>query len=259
MSYLNAKPLLDGLDALLEQPVTLDVPSALLDRLEQGELDLALCPVIDVYRSALPLRVLPVGGIGCDGPTLTVRLFSRVPWEQVTKLHADADSHTSVALAQIILHRRTGRRPTVLPYEVTAHTEPPETLLLIGDKVITSALQDDAYPHQLDLGGAWRELTGMPFVFATWLVRPNTKLGDLPSRMAELLEANLQRIPTLVEAYAQPHGWQAEQARAYLGEVLRFRVGPRELEAIERFGKEAALLNLIPESRPPERVMLTQP
>ncbi|NJL30981.1 MAG: hypothetical protein HC898_04780 [Phycisphaerales bacterium] len=79
VSFLNAKPLIDGLVLQPHQHLQLDVPSALLAGLESGQTDIALCPVIDFQRSKVPLVVVPVGGIGCDGPTLTVRLLVRYP------------------------------------------------------------------------------------------------------------------------------------------------------------------------------------
>src|SRR2546423_11029863 len=75
VSFLNAKPLIYGLDEADDLRLTLDLPSRLIDGLRDRRLDVALLPVIDYQR--LPgLRVLTAGGIGCDGPTLTVRIFS---------------------------------------------------------------------------------------------------------------------------------------------------------------------------------------
>src|SRR5206468_279206 len=102
VSYLNAKPLIYGLDEADDLRLTLDVPSRLIDGLRERRFDVALLPVIDYQR--LPgLRVLTSGGIGCDGHTLTVRIFSKVPIGQIKTLACDSDSHTSVALARIVL------------------------------------------------------------------------------------------------------------------------------------------------------------
>src|SRR5689334_13105144 len=55
-----------------------------------------------------PLALLAVGMIGCDGPTLTVRVFSAVPFERVSTVHADTDSHTSVRLCGVVLETLYG-------------------------------------------------------------------------------------------------------------------------------------------------------
>src|SRR5260221_2419541 len=105
VSFLNSKPLIEGLDRDPAIELVLDVPSALLDLLRSARADAALLPVVD-YQRMEGLTILPAGGIGSDGPTLTVRIFSRVPIEQVRSLACDPDSHTSVALARIILAQR---------------------------------------------------------------------------------------------------------------------------------------------------------
>src|SRR4051794_27769209 len=102
VSFLNARPLIHGLDRAPNLRLGLDVPSRLLDGLRDQRYDVALLPVID-YQRMPGLRVVPAGGIGCDGPTLTVRIFAQQPIERTRVLACDPDSHTSVALARIIL------------------------------------------------------------------------------------------------------------------------------------------------------------
>ena len=59
------------------------------------------------------LVVVPGGAIGADGETMTVRLFSRRPLDELETVHVDPDSHTSVVLMRILLAQRTGRIPRV--------------------------------------------------------------------------------------------------------------------------------------------------
>src|ERR1700722_2889150 len=102
VSFLNAKPLIHGLEKDDAISLRLDVPSRLLGGLQSHRLDVALLPVIDYQRLA-GLRMLTAGGIASDGPTLTVRIFSPEPISKVTTLACDTDSHTSIALARILL------------------------------------------------------------------------------------------------------------------------------------------------------------
>jgi len=236
--------------------VRYDVPARLLADLEAGEVDIALCPVIDYHRAARLLSIVPAGGIGCDGPTLTVRLFSRVPIERITTVHADSDSHTSVALMRVVLAELHGLHPSLVSFHAREHvaehriTETPETMLLIGDKVVTDSPLAVTYPYQLDLGEAWHELTGLPFVFAVWMAERGAALGDVPERLASIRQSNARRIEVLVDRHAARHGWPRELAGEYLGRILRYDVGARELEAIQRFGELAAKHGLIQEARP---------
>src|ERR1700759_3550889 len=110
VSYLNARPLIQGLARNPGVELSLAVPAKLIDLLRDGQADVALLPVIDYAR--LPgLVIVPSGGIASDGVTLTVRIFSRVPIPQIRSLACDSESHTSVALARIILARRHQLRP----------------------------------------------------------------------------------------------------------------------------------------------------
>ena len=95
-SYLNAKPLIYGLEEAGHLSLTLDVPAKLIDGLRDRRFDVALLPIID-YQRLSDARLLTAGGIGCDGPTLTVRIFSHVPVEQIATLACDVHSHSSVA------------------------------------------------------------------------------------------------------------------------------------------------------------------
>ncbi len=256
VGYLNAKPLVEGLEGLADPVVRLDVPSALMSDLERGEVDIALCPVIDYYRSAEPLVVVPVGCIASDGPTKTVRLFSRVPIDSITRVHADTDSHTSVALLRVLLDEVHGIQPEIVPFDAlldTAEgrrTPPQETMLLIGDKVVTNAPAEVDYPYQLDLGEAWKELTGLPFVFAVWMASRDRDLGGLPETLNKQREHNAAQTDAIADAHAVSHGWDVAYAREYLGRVLSYAVGPEQLKAIERFAEKAARLGLIDKTRP---------
>jgi len=256
VSYLNARPLIDGLDDEQGLEVRTDVPARLLSDLESGDVDIALCPVIDFFASDHELALVPVGAIGCEGPTLTVRLYSQVPIGEIQTLHADTDSHTSVALAQVLLAKLFNVRPRIIDYDARERTadgridESPQAMLLIGDKVVTGSPLAVQYPHQMDLGEGWHELTGLPFVFAMWMTRVGIDLFDLPARLTARLDANLPQRLLIAERYAQQHGWPSDLAEHYLIDVLRYRVDRLELEAIARFGRMVYELGLVPVERP---------
>jgi chorismate dehydratase len=180
---------------------------------------------------------VPAGGIGCEGPTLTVRLFSQTPFEQITTLACDPDSHTSVALARLVLERAYRVRPELIDlYSATGASG--EARLLIGDKVVCE--EPAGFEHQLDLGAAWNAMTGLPFVFAVWCARQGVELGDLPQRLAEARERGMGQIDAIVKKYAIPRGWPAGLAIQYLTHYLKFDIGPRQLEAIRLFHQLAA-------------------
>ncbi|MFK7788939.1 MAG: menaquinone biosynthetic enzyme MqnA/MqnD family protein [Phycisphaeraceae bacterium] len=255
VSYLNAKPLIAGLDDEPGVQVRTDVPARLLADLESGDVDIALCPVIDFFASTQELALVPVGAIGCKGPTLTVRLYSQVPINEITTLHADTDSHTSVALVRVLLAKLFETRPKIVAYNAREQTAEgrievsPQAMLLIGDKVVTGSPLAVQYPYQMDLGEGWYDLTGLPFVFAIWMTRAQTDLGDLPAQLAARLEANLPQRMLIAEHYAKRHGWPTDLAEHYLIDVLRYTVDRPELEAIAKFGELANEIGVIDQAR----------
>jgi chorismate dehydratase len=236
VSYLNAKPLIYGLDHADDLDLQLDVPSRLLDGLREKRFDIALLPVID-YQRLEGLCLVPSGGIGCDGPTLTVRIFSKKPIDRITSLACDTDSHTSVALARVILAERYGIRPEFIDL---IHTDgpPADARLLIGDKVVCE--EPPGFDHQLDLGHAWKELTGLPFVFAIWTARMGVDLRDLPERLEQSRIEGVAHVDELIARHAIPRGWPAGMALQYLTVYLKFEIGQAQLRAIERFHQLAA-------------------
>ncbi|MFM9995919.1 MAG: menaquinone biosynthetic enzyme MqnA/MqnD family protein [Phycisphaerales bacterium] len=256
--YLNTLPLIHGLDKLAAIDLKLEVPSRIAALVRCDGADVGLVSLIDAVRPSTgcdePLAILPVGMIGCDGPTLTVRLFSSVPLDRVTMLHADSESHTSVALCRIVLDKLYGVRPEVVAFDARAHDAAaggwPATVLLIGDKVVADPPPADRFPHQLDLGQAWKELTGWPFVYAAWMCRAGRADSASIRTAAAVLDRqrrrNRLRLDGIAERSASEHGWPTAMARRYLGSLLRYEIGPREREAAERFVAMAAEAGIVP-------------
>src|ERR1700687_3473351 len=121
--YLNTKPLICDLDVLApDAELVLDVPSRLADLLAAGELDVALIPVIEYFRAG-SYSIVPGISIASRGPVLSVTLFSRVPWEGIRRVALDEGSRTSAALAQIVLRKRHGVRPEVVPLPLDQNAE----------------------------------------------------------------------------------------------------------------------------------------
>jgi len=250
VSFLNARPLIDGLEREPHVSVITDVPSRLLRTLTSQRARIALCPIIDFQTADTELCIVPVGAIGSDGPTHTVRVFSRVPIREIERVHTDGDSHTSVALLEIVLDALTGRRPllTTLVDAPCRGADPPESILLIGDKVVRDEPAVSLFPYQLDLGEAWKKLSGLPFVFATWLARSGDDLGELPSTLRRYRDRNMLRIPEIVATHAD--GWPPDLATRYLTNILRYEIGAPELKSIELFWGRCHALDLIDDLRP---------
>ena len=270
VQYLNTAPLVEGLDKLDGLTLLPAVPAEIGPMVERGEADLGLASIIDAAAKSVPMAIVPAGMIGCDGPTLTVRLFSSVPMEKVTQLCADADSHTSVALARVLLAETHGVRPEVVPFDAIERFAPrgssvrqdedgwPETLLLIGDKVVTHSPPAVRYPHQLDLGEAWKALTGLPFVYASWICRAEVlesedgrrRIGLAAAMLDRQRRHNATRLDWLVNKWAPKARWPVDLAQRYIGELLRYDLGERERAAVNKFFELCTTHGVIGEAAP---------
>jgi chorismate dehydratase len=229
VSYLNSKPLIYGLDRRDDVRLMLDVPANLLRMLRQDRCDVAMLPVID-YQAMDDLIILPAAAIGCDGPTLTVRIFSREPIHRMTALACDPDSHTSVALARILLKEVFGLWPELLGLPEATEDVP---RLLIGDKVVLD--EPRGFAHQLDLGELWKRWSGLPFVFATWMARRRDGLGTLHDLLGATCREGMANIERILQAHAVPAGWPIDIARRYFTQCLRYEFGPAQQRAVKRF------------------------
>lgn len=262
--FLNTSPLVEGLEKLAGVELIPAVPSRIADLVTSGQADVGLASIVDAVRC--PLSILPAGMIGCDGATLTVRLFSSVEFARVEELHADTDSHTSIALARLILARRFGVRPRVVDYHARERVTPgepapgrslddwPACVLLIGDKVVTDRPPDARYPHQLDLGEAWKQMTGRPFAYAAWMCRRGEEDTDKVVWVSALLDRqrrhNAARLEWIASRRAPIARWPADVARRYLVELLRYDLTARARESAEEFLRLAHAEGLVPPGPP---------
>src|SRR5262245_39566916 len=98
VSYLNTKPLIcDFAELAPDAELVLDYPSRLAEALAAGTLDVALIPSIEFFQDP-GYTIVSDACIGCRGPVLSVKLFSRVPVETIRTLALDEGSRTSAAL-----------------------------------------------------------------------------------------------------------------------------------------------------------------
>lgn len=265
VGYLNTAPLVEGLEAWQGATLVRAVPAKIAPMVLAGEADLGLASIADYAHALGGLVMLPSGMIGSDGPTLTVRLFSSVPIGEITEVHADTDSRTSVVLCDLILREMFGVRADFHAFDVREHASDgpgwPPSVLMIGDKVVTGSPSAVRAPHQIDLGGAWRELTGLPFVYASWMARADRIDEPAIHNAAAVLERtrlrNRMRLDRIVARHARARGWPEDLARRYIGELLRFEPSDRAREGAAAFLSRAGASGLLPLCKPvwtdPER------
>jgi chorismate dehydratase len=244
VNYLNTKPLICDLDELApEAELVLDLPSRLADDLAAGRLDVALIPIIEYFR-ADGYTVVPDIAIATRGPVLSVTLFSRVPWTGIRRVALDVGSRTSAALTQVLLQRRYGVHPEVVPLPLDRQAEDADAdaVLLIGDRAMRACLP--GFAHAFDLGQEWFDWTGLPFVFAVWAVRPGVDLGGVARALTEAKRRGQVQTGVIAQREAPKLGLDAGFCRRYLSNILHFDLGPRELAGLHHYYMLACELGL---------------
>ena len=251
VNYLNSKPLawgfLKGHHADLFAP-SYHPPALVARLLGQGTLDIGLIPSIEVQR--IPnLKILPDLCVASRQEVKSVLLVSRGPLDGVRKVALDQNSRTSAALLRVLLRERYGLNPEYLherpdPERMLAEAD---AALLIGDPALK--VERDKY-HVIDLAAEWNELTGHPFVFAVWAVRPEVDLPDLPFYFKSSLRYGLSSVDTLSRESAAELGLDSSDVRDYLTENLSFFMRREEIAGLEEFYRRAHAHGLILEPRP---------
>jgi chorismate dehydratase len=201
VNYLNTKPLLFGLQ---KEPISKRIeligahPARLAQMLQQGQIDVGLIPV-----AAIPdLQQYYIVGnycIGAEGEIASVCLFSEVPMNEIKKVWLDYQSRSSVALLQWLMKESWGIDPEIAYAENESYRQQISGTtagLVIGDRALE---QRKISTYIYDLGGEWRAITGLPFVFAAWV---STK--ELPLEFIEAFdEANKLGLAHIDEIVAE--------------------------------------------------------
>jgi chorismate dehydratase len=250
VNYLNSKPLVCGLDRAPGLRLTYDLPSRLADSLASGRLDVALVPSVEFFRTR-GYRIVSDACVACHGPVLSVKLHFRVPPNRVRRVALDEGSRTSSALTQILLAELCGVRPQwdALPIGCGVEETDADAVLLIGDRAMTSGecgVGSSAFPSPQspapnpfcdvwDLGERWCHWTGLPFVFAMWIARPDVDVSEVSGVLAAARDDGLRQLEEIASREATALEISSELAIEYLRDTLHFTLGHEERAGLRRF------------------------
>ena len=175
VSYLNTIPFIYGLkqSKLLDTiDLQLDYPAICADKLINGEVDIALVPVV-VIPQLEDAYIISDYCIGSDAEVDTVCLYSNVPISEIESIALDYQSRTSTALLRLLLNEYWKITPQLTTTESGFENKinGKHAALVIGDRAFEL---NNKYSYIYDLSAIWKEMTGLPFVFAAWV--SNAKL-----------------------------------------------------------------------------------
>jgi len=177
ISYINASPVYYGLDNdLLPDWLTLvtDVPSALNHKIITSQIDISPISAAFYAMNHDKLLVLPDLSISCHGNVLSVICASNYgldDLDQKTVMFSQESASAASFLKMIFSQRQVYPDFKVGAVgDINGIPSGVDAVMVIGDNALTQPWQE-RYTHCFDLGGIWHEMTGLPFVFAVWVVR----------------------------------------------------------------------------------------
>ena len=233
--YLNGRPLVWGIESRVE----FAVPSELADRFSAGLVDVALLPVFEAFRLGGGQAVDGIS-ISAAGPVRSVIVVHRRALEATPEIVLDPSSRTSAGLLNILVSGfwRIGA-------SVVSHAADPEAArLIIGDPALDFQRSRPAGWMVTDLAGEWKRWTGLPFVFAVWMIRSGVAgTRALAEELRRVAAEGLASRGVIAAATADPAG-----TLHYLTENIRYSLGKTEKAALERYHSLLVESGQIPEA-----------
>jgi chorismate dehydratase len=242
VSYLNAQPLIHGLDDEAGVRLERGVPSRVARWLHAGQVDLGMIPTIEYAFGHY--AIVPGIAIGSRGPVRSVSLYLNRPLEDVRRVALDTSSRTSVALLKVLLRERLGRDPQYVPMapHLVDMLSVADAALLIGDP----ALRENAAGSRLDLGEEWTRLTGLPFVYAFWAGPPGVVTPEGVRRLQSALVAGRGALGEIAARYGDGVPSRVAASESYLRSNVVYDLGEDELQGLREFYARAHALDLAP-------------
>ncbi len=232
VSYLNTKPLLYGVKRhaiLKEIELIEDYPAKIAQLLIDGKVDMGLVPVAVIPR----LKEWHIVGdycIGAEGEVASVGIFSEVPITQVKKVYLDYQSRTSVRLAQVLLKEYWQQEVELIDASGEDYRDEIKDTaagVVIGDRALE---QRQRSKYIYDLGAAWKQHTGLPFVFAAWIANK-----QLPQAFIESFnQANKVGIEQLDNVIAEL-SFEVYDLKNYFTQCISYNLTPQKQKGLELF------------------------
>jgi len=213
IDYLNCVPFFHFLrDCGFDGEIVRGVPSALNAMLEAGQIDVSPSSSFEYGRNAGSYLLLPGQSISAVGAVRSVLLFSPCSFEEAGQapIFITGESATSINLLRVLLMEFHGRDRVefVRPEEdLEAQAARGQSVLAIGDRAMHMAARLPSGIRVHDLGSLWMQATGLPFVFALWIVSREAALNLRPEllRLQQAVRRSrqfaMERLESIVDSY----------------------------------------------------------
>ena len=238
VSYLNTLPFMYGLEteAVIREyaQVSVDYPSVCAQKVLERKVDIGLVPVVLLYQNP-DFKIITNYCIGSDGQVDSVILFSHRPIDQIESIVLDYQSRTSVNLLRVLAKFYWKINPEWIQGspEYDKHLEQLDSVLVIGDRAIKLR---GSFPYQYDLSQAWKDFTGLPFVFALWVTNRPLDNGFV-QLFNQVLGIGLKNIDQVLDFYTDKITPIAQyiNVKNYLTRSISYELTDARKEAIDLF------------------------
>jgi chorismate dehydratase len=229
LPYANAAPLVHFIPQVYPNAkLTHLKPCNTTLELISGRVDAAIIPIVD-YFNMPALEMVKGIGICANGNVESVLLQCKYPLKDVRTIKLDPASRTSNLLLKVLIkkHFRIGH-----DIRFGKNIENPDAEVVIGDRALCGKPAFESY----DLAGEWKNMTGLPFVFAVWAYRVGYSDSQ---KLTQILQAAKQAgcndIGNLSKLQAERLGINEEQCYHYLTDCLHYDIGTDEQAAMDLF------------------------
>lgn len=234
VSYLNARPFVYGLEEKLDTNTFIlskDIPSVCSEKLINNSVDIGLIPVATIPKLA-ESHIITSYGIASFGKVESVILVSKVPLKEIQQITLDMESRTSVLLAKILAKELWEIHPEWILEKRNSDSDnldQAEAAVIIGDRALK---YKSKFSFVYDLSEGWKELTGLPFVFAVWV--SNKKIRpEFIQDIENALEYGVGKIDVILQTVKSEHS--ALDVNTYLKERIKYKIGEEEKKGMNLF------------------------
>jgi chorismate dehydratase len=265
--YINCYPVYGAIDrgiVPLRGTLVDGIPTVLNRMMADSTLDVSVVSAVEYARDAKRYLLLPELAITSDGPVRSVMLFSRHAPAALggRRVLVSRSSMTSVALLELLFEHVWRCRPEFVAGDAELgdmarfEDESHDARLVIGDAALR--LSDDAnrggpwatrYPYRVDLGAAWKDWTGLPFVFAVWVAQRTTPVHEALAAHASLIASRdwgLLHLDTLAAQAAIATGVPRSTCSDYFA-GLDYRLSYPHLAGLTEFFRRLVLAGRVPD------------
>jgi len=256
MTYLNSEVFYRHLPEESCELVAMP-PRAMAAAVDRGDLAAGPLPTAEVFRLGDAVRPLGNLGVASDGSANSVFLFSHLPVDKLNGKRIAVTTHTATSIQ--LLRVLFADLWNVSGHEFVRTDESHDAALWIGDPALDRR-SSGQYPYRYDLGRSWKGLTGLPFVFAEWVIRadvPRERANQLERLVSQATQAGTDFFSVLKISRERATPAMSESDVADYIRAFTYFLGPRERRGQQEFRRR---LELLPEWRPPslENVIVEQ-